>query len=104
MNIVSIKEIYETGREEVKLEQIQGFCPKCGKIILEQDLSNLCSKCGINFKPNELLKSIDAANEVSMNFKEKTLHEEELIKCPNPECNYHVKSSWKKCPECQTPI
>ncbi len=101
LNIVSITQTKESSLDDI-LVQIQGFCHQCGKIILDRDLSNVCSKCGVNFKPKELLKSIDAANEVSMNFKEKILQEEELVKCPNPKCNYHVKSSWKQCPECQT--
>ncbi|MGV9173964.1 MAG: ArsR family transcriptional regulator, partial [Promethearchaeia archaeon] len=51
--------------DEMKLDEIlergQGFCPNCGKIILKQDFSNRCSKCGYEFKQKELLKRFDAA-------------------------------------------
>jgi DNA-directed RNA polymerase subunit M/transcription elongation factor TFIIS len=86
------------------LKQIKGFCPHCGKIILENDLSNTCSKCGQSYQPEDLIKSMDGASEVSAKFKQFTLQEELLIKCPNPECNYLVKLNWDACPECSTLI
>ncbi|GAJ01056.1 unnamed protein product, partial [marine sediment metagenome] len=35
-----------------------------------------------------------------MRFKQIKLKEEEIIECPNPNCNYYVKSNWDICPEC----
>lgn len=103
LNLVSISDSKEIELDEI-LSRIQGFCPKCGKTILEKDLSNLCSKCGEKFRTNELVRDIDTANEISMRFKQQTLREDQLIECPNPDCNYYVKSSWDVCPECSTPI
>jgi len=103
LNLVSISDSKEIELDEI-LRRIQGFCPRCGKTILEKDLSNLCSKCGEKFQTNELIRDIDTANEISMRFKQQTLKEEQLIECPNPDCNYYVKSSWVICPECSTPI
>lgn len=99
LNIVSISELKKEKMYDL-LEKIQGFCPNCGKTILKQDLSNKCSKCEQQFKSEHLLKSIDAANEASMRFKQETLQKEELIDCPNPECDARVKASWKKCHIC----
>lgn len=103
LNIVSIAETKEIKLDEV-LGPLQGFCPNCGKVILEQDLSNKCSKCDQEFKPEDLLKSIDDAKEVSKRFKQEKILEEKLIKCANPECEANVLSNWEKCPVCSTPI
>ena len=103
LNLVSISDSKEIELDEI-LRRIQGFCPRCGKTILEKDLSNLCSKCGEKFRTNELVRDIDTANEISMRFKQQTLKEEQLIECPNPDCSYYVKSSWDVCPKCSTPI
>ena len=101
LNIISIPKTKEVNLDDI-LGPIQGFCPNCGKIILEQDLSNRCSKCEENFKPEVLLKSIDSAKKISIQYKE--LVKEKLFKCPNPECIYYVKSTWDICPECLTTI
>ncbi len=101
LNIVSIPSAKEVHLSE-KIGPVKGFCPNCGKIILEQDLSNKCSKCEQIFNPKDLLVSIDDAKESSIRYKE--LVKEELFKCPNSECDYYVKSSWDVCPVCLTPI
>ncbi len=101
LNIVSITETDDKALDSI-LGKIQGFCPNCGKIILKQDFSKECSKCKRQFESHDLLKSIDAAKKASIQYKE--LVKDELFKCPNPKCNYYVKSSWDVCPECLTPI
>jgi len=105
LNLVSISEFKSLDIDEI-LEQIQGFCPNCGKTILKKDLSTVCSKCSKKLEDIELIKLINynEANKVSMRFKQIKLKEEEIIECPNPNCNYYVKSSWDVCPECSTPI
>jgi len=112
LNIVTIRDKEKEGDEEERkhLEEIlaqlkgKGFCPVCGKIVLENDFSNRCSKCGENFDPKDLLDRMGAANEASKRYKEESLLEEELIKCPNPECDANVLSKWKNCPVCSTII
>jgi hypothetical protein len=101
LNIVSITETDDIALDNI-LGKIQGFCPNCGKIILKQDFSKECLKCKRQFEPHDLLKSIDAAKNASIQYKE--LVKDELFKCFNPKCNYYVKSSWDVCPECLTPI
>jgi uncharacterized protein with PIN domain len=103
LNLVSISEFKSLDMDEI-LEQIQGFCPNCGKTILKKDLSTVCSKCSKELEETELIRDINEANKVSMRFKQIKLKEEEIIECPNPNCNYYVKSSWDVCPECSTPI
>lgn len=103
LNLVSISEFKSLDMDEL-LEQIQGFCPNCGKTILKKDLSMVCSKCGKDLEETELIRDINEVNKVSMRFKQVKLKEEEIIECPNPNCNYYVKSSWDVCPECSTPI
>lgn len=103
LNLVSISEFKSLDMDEI-LEQIQGFCPNCGKTILKKDLSTVCSKCSKELEETELIRDIDEVNKVSMRFKQIKLKEEEIIECPNPNCNYYVKSSWNVCPECSTPI
>jgi len=108
LNIVTISDKEEEEDEEEKkhLEEIlaqlkgKGFCPVCGKIVLENDFSNRCSKCGNEFDPKDLLNRIDAANEASKRFKEESMLEEKLIKCPNPDCELPVLPSWDICPHC----
>ncbi|MGV9200524.1 MAG: ArsR family transcriptional regulator [Promethearchaeia archaeon] len=94
--------------DEMKLDEIlergQGFCPNCGKIILKQDFSNRCSKCGYEFKQKELLKRFDAAKDAFSKFKQETLHEEEPVKCPNKECDASVLPSMEECPACHTKL
>ena len=101
LNIVSLPKTDDRALDSV-LGQIKGFCPNCGKILLKQDFSNECSKCKKKFEPQELLKSIDAAKKVSIEYKK--LVKEELFICSNPKCDYYVQSSWDVCPECLTPI
>ena len=76
-NIIEVSDVENVleMKEKEQLDKIlgqvkgKGFCPNCGKIILENDFSNKCTKCGIDFKPNEILKEIDRANEASIKFK-----------------------------------
>ena len=105
LKLVSIYEFKSLDMDEI-LEQIQGFCSKCGKTVLKNDLSNICIRCGLNFQENKLLKikDIEAASELSVAYKIAFLEEEKEIECPNPKCNYYVKPSWVKCPECSTPL
>ena len=103
LNLVSISESEETELFQ-SLKSLRGFCPKCGKTVLKNDLSNICLRCGLNFQEFELLKDIEAASELSVAYKIASLEEEKEIECPNPNCNYYVKSSWVKCPECSTPL
>ncbi|MFX1259055.1 MAG: hypothetical protein ACFFAN_14445 [Promethearchaeota archaeon] len=99
LNIVSISEKEDKNLDEI-ISQIQGFCPNCGKIVLKQDLSKECSKCNERFEFQDLLKKIDEATEASKRFKQKTLQKEELMKCPNSECDANVLSNWERCPVC----
>lgn len=101
LNIVSLP-IADDKALDYALGQIRGFCPFCGKIILKQDYSQQCSICKKEFHHNNLLKSIDEAKKASTRYKK--IIKEELFKCPNPKCNYVVKSSWDVCPECLTPL
>ena len=103
LNLVSISESEETELFQ-SLKLLRGFCPKCGKTVLKNDLSNICLRCGLNFQGSELLKDIEAASELSVAYKIASLEEEKEIECPNPNCNYHVKLNWDVCPNCLTPI
>lgn len=103
LNIVSIVEPKEIKLDEV-LGPLQGFCPNCGKIILEEELSNRCSKCELHFNAKDLLKSIDAAKESSKRFKQEKLLEEKFFKCPNPDCKYEILLNWENCPYCGTVV
>lgn len=103
LNIVSISEITRTSKEDL-LESIKGFCPNCGKTILETELTGICSKCKVVIQDLTLLRSLDKAHEVSQKYKQVKLKEEVLIECPNPDCSANVKSSWDRCPVCNTLI
>jgi len=103
LNLVSISDSEETELFQ-SLKLLQGFCPKCGKTVLKNDLSNICIRCGLNFQGSGLLKDIEAASELSVAYKIASLEEEKEIECPNPNCNYQVKLNWDVCPNCLTPI
>ena len=103
LNLVSISEYKKVDLDEV-LERMRGFCPKCGKTILKNDLSNICLRCGLKFDIKELLSDIKAASDLSVAFKIASLEEEKEIECPNPNCNYQIKLNWDICPNCSTPI
>ena len=103
LNLVSISDSEETELFQ-SLKLLQGFCPKCGKTVLKNDLSNICIRCGLNFQGSGLLKDIEAASELSVAYKIASLEEEKEIECPNPNCNYQVKLNWDDCPNCLTPI
>ena len=103
LNLVSISESEETELFQ-SLKLLRGFCPKCGKTVLKNDLSNICIRCGLNFQELELLKDIEAASELSVAYKIASLEEEKEIECPNPNCNYQIKLNWEVCPNCLTPI
>ena len=103
LNLVSISESEETELFQ-SLKLLRGFCPKCGKTVLKNDLSNLCIRCGLNFQGFELLTDIEAASELSVAYKIASLEEEKEIECPNPNCNYQIKLNWDVCPNCLTPI
>jgi len=103
LNIVSISESTQRKLDEV-LDKIEGFCPNCGKTILKSDIKKICTRCKEKFEPQELLKSIDKANEASLKYKKKMLKQEELIICPNPECEAQVSTSWEYCPVCHSKI
>ena len=87
----------------IKIQGI-GFCPNCGKLILNHEISKPCRKCEKKSNPSDLLKSIDAANEASIKFKQKDLLLKEKIECPNPECEAIIFSDWDECPICHTKI
>jgi DNA-binding Lrp family transcriptional regulator len=103
LNLVSISESEETELFQ-SLKLLRGFCPKCGKTVLKNDLSNICIRCGLNFQGFELLTDIEAASELSVAYKIASLEEEKEIECPNPNCNYQIKLNWDVCPNCLTPI
>ena len=103
LNLVSISESEETELLQ-SLKLLCGFCPKCGKTVLKNDLSNVCVRCGLNFENKELLSDIEAASELSVAYKIASLEEEKEIECPNPNCNYYVKANWIECPECHIPL
>ena len=103
LNLVSISESEETELFQ-SLKLLRGFCPKCGKTVLKNDLSNICIRCGINFQELELLRDIETASELSVAFKIAILEEEKEIECPNPNCNYLIRLNWDVCPNCLTPI
>ena len=103
LNLVSISESEETELLQ-SLKLLRGFCPKCGKTVLKNDLSNVCVRCGLNFENKELLSDIEAASELSVAYKIASLEEEKEIECPNPNCNYYVKANWIECPECHIPL
>ena len=103
LNLVSISDSEETELFQ-SLKLLRGFCPKCGKTVLKNDLSNICVRCGVNFQDLELIIDIEAASELSVAFKIASLEEEKEIECPNPNCNYQIKLNWDVCPNCLTPI
>jgi len=103
LNLVSISESEETELLQ-SLKLLCGFCPKCGKTVLKNDLSNVCVRCGLNFENKELLSDIEAASELSVAYKIASLEEEKEIECPNPNCNYYIKANWIECPECHIPL
>ena len=87
----------------IKIQGI-GFCPNCGKLILNHEISKPCRKCEKKSDPSDLLKSIDAANEASIRFKQKESQLKEKVECPNPECEAIIFSDWDECPICHTKI
>ncbi len=103
LNLISISESEETELFQ-SLKLLRGFCPKCGKTVLKNDLSNICVRCGLNFENYELIKDIEAASDLSVAYKITSIEGEKEIECPNPNCNYYVKPSWVECPECLTPL
>ncbi len=103
LNLVSISESEETELFQ-SLKLLRGFCPKCGKTVLKNDLSNICIRCSLNFQDLELIIDIEAASELSVAYKIASLEEEKEIECPNPNCNYQIKLNWDVCPNCLTPI
>ncbi len=112
LNIIEVYDSEEELKEGEmkKLDEIlgrvegKGFCPNCGKIILKTDFLNRCSKCKQGFNPKKLLKSIDAANEASMRFKQEREQEELLTTCPNLDCEAMIGVDWEECPVCHTEI
>ena len=108
LNLVSISESKETELFQ-SLKLLRGFCPKCGKTVLKNDLSNICARCGRKFENKELLKikeasDIEAVSDLSVAYRIASLEEEKEIECPNPNCNYQIKLNWDVCPNCLTPI
>jgi len=108
LNLVSISESKETELFQ-SLKLLRGFCPKCGKTVLKNDLSNVCARCGRKFENKELLKikepsDIEAVSDLSVAYRIASLEEEKEIECPNPNCNYQIKLNWDVCPNCLTPI
>jgi len=108
LNLVSISESKETELFQ-SLKLLRGFCPKCGKTVLKNDLSNICARCGRKFENKELLKikeasDIEAVSDLSVAYRIASLEEEKEIECPNPKCNYQIKLNWDVCPNCLTPI
>ena len=108
LNLVSISESKETELFQ-SLKLLRGFCPKCGKTVSKNDLSNICVRCGQKFENKELLlikeaSDIEAVSDLSVAYKIASLEEEKEIECPNPNCNYYVKPNWVKCPECSTSL
>jgi hypothetical protein len=108
LNLVSISESEETELFQ-SLKLLRGFCPKCGKTVLKNDLSNICIRCGRKFENKELLKikeasDIEVVSDLSVAYKITSIEEEKEIECPNPSCNYYVKTSWIECPHCSTPL
>ena len=53
-----------------------------------------CDKCGLLFNSDFHIGQ-NTSNNVFRNC---------ISGCPNPKCDYFVKSSWDVCPECLTPI
>jgi len=108
LNLVSISDSKETELFQ-SLKLLRGFCPKCGKTVLKNDLSNICARCGRKFENKELLKikeasDIEAVSDLSVAYRIATLEEEKEIECPNPKCKYQIKLNWDVCPNCLTPI
>jgi hypothetical protein len=101
LNIVSIHERKSKDLDEM-IEKIQGFCPNCGKTILETDLLKKCPRCANALDFKTLIQDINSASEISMAFKRKSMKEEMEIECPNPSCRYSVKINWGECPNCGT--
>ncbi|TET04863.1 MAG: ArsR family transcriptional regulator, partial [Candidatus Atribacteria bacterium] len=102
LNLVSISESKETELFQ-SLKLLRGFCPKCGKTVLKNDLSNICARCGRKFENKELLKikeasDIEAVSDLSVAYRIASLEEEKEIECPNPNCNYQIKLNWDVCP------
>jgi len=100
LNIVSISKTIE-GSVDALLDKIDGFCPNCGKAI-STNIKKVCQRCGNDY--NSLLKRIDKANEISLKYKKQMLKQEELIVCPNPDCEAKVSPDWDECPVCHTMI
>ncbi len=109
LNIVEVYDKAEdlSDEEKKKLDEIlgkvkgKGFCPNCGKVILEKEFA--CSKCKQQVIDKKLLKTWDAANEASMRFKQEKQQEEKLILCPNPDCEAMIGIDWEldECPACK---
>jgi hypothetical protein len=100
LNIVSISKPQE-GSVEALLDKIEGFCPNCGKAI-KNNIKKVCQRCGQHYE--SLLKRIDKANEISLKYKKRMLKQEELISCPNPECEAKVSPDWDECPVCHSKL
>jgi DNA-binding Lrp family transcriptional regulator len=103
LNLVSISEPEDSLLDNV-LGDIEGFCSNCGKSIWKKDITNPCPRCGISFDAIQLTKDINKASEISVEYRQKSLVEEQEIECPNPNCTYRVKIGWGECPQCGTSL
>ena len=101
LNLVSISEPEDSLLDNV-LGDIEGFCSNCGKSIWKKDITNPCPRCSKSFDAIQLTKDINKASEISVNYRQNSLLEEQEIECPNPDCNYRVKMEWGECPQCGT--
>ena len=101
LNLVSIAGSEDSLLDNV-LGDIEGFCSSCGKTIWKKDISNPCPRCGLSFDTIKLTNDINKASEISVDYRQKYLLEEEEIECPNPDCTYRVKIGWGECPQCGT--
>ncbi|MBY9018296.1 MAG: hypothetical protein KGD66_05620 [Candidatus Lokiarchaeota archaeon] len=99
LNLVSIAESEDSLLDDV-LGDIEGFCISCGKTIWKKDITNPCPRCGMRFDTIKLTKNVNKASEISVEYRQKYLLEEEEIECPNPDCTYRVKIGWGECPQC----
>ena len=99
LNLVSMTESEDSLLDNV-LGDIEGFCSSCGKTIWKKDVTNPCPRCGIRFDVIKLTQNVNRASEISVEYRQKYLIEEEEIECPNPDCTYRVKKGWRECPQC----
>ncbi|GAG65918.1 unnamed protein product [marine sediment metagenome] len=93
--------VYVNSTVAVKAES-DVCCTSSNAVKIVKKISSEFNTDAVLFGPDANLA--DYAEQISKIKTIKMPEEEKDIECPNPKCNYYVKTSWVECPECLTPL